>query len=50
MEIFAVQPNDVRLLNDFTPSGALRFRLFPTEEYALYLYEVAPLAMQERTP
>ncbi len=39
---YSIQPNDVRLLNDFTPDGALQYRLHPSKEYNLYLYRITP--------
>jgi 4-amino-4-deoxy-L-arabinose transferase-like glycosyltransferase len=38
--IFPVQPNDVRLLNDYYPTDALEYRMNPTNEYDLHLYRI----------
>ena len=36
--VFSIEPNEIRLLDDFTPSKALHYRLHPNKEYDLRLY------------
>ncbi len=43
---FPIQPSDVRLLDDFSPRGALQYLLHPTAEYDLHLYRVPALEGQ----
>lgn len=40
--IFPIEPNEVRLLDDFTPAKALQFRLRPSGDYDLRLYRIDP--------
>jgi 4-amino-4-deoxy-L-arabinose transferase-like glycosyltransferase len=37
---YPLQPSDVRLLDDFDPSGAYAFRSHPTSAYTLQLYDL----------
>jgi len=38
--VFPFQPNDVRLLDDYSPTRALGYRMNPTNEYDLHLYRI----------
>ena len=49
--VVPVQPGDVRLLDDSSPTQALAFRAHPTDAYDLHLYQIArnPGTEQERS-
>ncbi len=44
---FAIKPNDVRLLNDFSPKKAYQYRLKPWPCYDLHLYKVRRLPKEQ---
>lgn len=48
--VFPVEPNDVRLLNDFSPVGAHHYRLNPSREYALRVYKITAPANANLQP
>jgi dolichyl-phosphate-mannose-protein mannosyltransferase len=41
---YSIDPGDLRLLDDYAPEAAVRFRAHPDADFALTLYRITPLA------